>query len=140
MKWSFLFLLFLGCSHSSSWVVNSITSGDLAFDFTRARFLSLTAHPILSFEIVRGKEESEAFISLNRFRFQKDPVLVELIIDDEIFCDEVHVHEGAMRLKLSSKLSERIIQALQKGKEVAILVDGFREVLTPASRGELSNF
>lgn len=140
MKRFFLFFAFLGCSHSSSWVVNSITSGDLAFDFTRARFLSQTAHPILTFEIVRGKEESEAFISLNRFRFQKDPVLVELTIGDETFSEEIHVHEGLMRLKLPSELTNRLIQALQMGKEVAILVDGFTEKLTPAIHGELSNF
>lgn len=140
MRRFFLFFAFLGCSHSSSWVVNSITSGDLAFDFTRARFLSHTAHSILSFEIVKGKEPAESFISLNRFRFQTDPVLVEMTIGDETFSEEIHVHEGAMRLKLSSLSTNRIIQALQEGKEVVILVDGFLEKLTPALNGELLNF
>lgn len=135
-----LLFAFWGCSSPSSWVLSSLASGDLAFDFTRARFISLTAHPILSFEIVKGSEQSEAFISLNRFRFQTDPILVELTIGEETFSEEVPVHEGAMRLKLPPESTNRIIQALQEGREVAILVDDFVEKLTPALRGELSNF
>ena len=45
--------------------------------------------------------------------------------------DCVSVNEGAMRVRLSLEITERLIQALQDGQEVSILIDGFEEKLDP---------
>jgi hypothetical protein len=38
-----------------------------------------------------------------------------------------------MRLKLSAELTERILSALQKGQQVAIVADAFKETIEPDS-------
>lgn len=82
--------------------------------------------------MVKCEDKIEAFLSLNRFRFTSNPVSVRILIEGETFIEEAPVHEGAMRLKLSEKATEKLIQALQNGLEVGILVDGFEERLNPS--------
>lgn len=122
-----LCIIFTSCSAPSSWIVDSIAAGD----FSRLRFVSVQAHPPLIFEMVKYEEHIEAFLSLNRFRFTSNPVQVQFTINGKSFTEETPVHEGAMRIKLSEAAAERVIQALQNGLEVGILVDGFEEHLTP---------
>ncbi len=127
-----LFCLICSCSSSSSWQINTITAGDIAYDASRIRFISSQAHPPFIFEIIEFANEPRAFISLTRFRFTENPVGVTLIIEGNSFEERAPVYEGAMRIKLSVEMTQRLVQALQDGHEVAILVDGFEERLDPS--------
>ncbi len=131
-----LFLL-TACNAPTSWVTSSIATGNTAFDSTRLQFISSEAHPPLTFEMIQFADHTEAYIYLNRFRFSSNPIPIQVTIEEEVYLEEVFIHEGAMRLKLSSELTKRIILALQDGKEVGILIDGFEEKLTPKERGFL---
>lgn len=77
-------------------------------------------------------DQIEAFIHLTRFRFiSSEELKILFTISGETFEDSVPVNEGAMRVHLSRETTGRLIQALQEGKEVAILVGGFEETLDP---------
>lgn len=125
-------LVLASCSTPSSWIVSSIATGDLVFDSSRLRFVSSQAHSPLSFEMMKYGDHVEAFLCLNRFHFSSNRIILELGIEGKTFTEEVFVHEGAMRLKLSETTTQRMIQALQNGLEVCILIDGFEERLLPS--------
>ena len=77
-------------------------------------------------------DQIEAFISLTRFRFtSKTELKILFTIEGESFESLAEVNEGAMRVRLEEKTTNLVIQALQEGREVAILIDGFKETLTP---------
>ena len=59
-------------------------------------------------------------------------IKAEFRIGEEKIEETLPLLEGNMRLRCSSQLTERLIVALQEGKEVIILVDGFEERLNPA--------
>lgn len=127
---SIFFLLSACTSAPSSWVLHSIAEGDPPF--SRLRYLSSAAHPALSFELLKISDELTAFVHLTRFRFtDKQQVKISLTINGTAYEEQVAVHEGAMRLRLGVEMTKRLIQALQDGLEVGILVDGFEETLTP---------
>ena len=123
--------LLSGCSSPSAWSLHSIASGDIAFDSTRLSFISAEAHSPLVFELIQSSDRIESFIFLNRFRFTKKELPVTLLIDNKTIEELLLVYEGAMRIKLSEAMTAELIQALQNGHEVIILVDGFKEVLSP---------
>lgn len=128
-----LCLILFGCSHPSSWIVHSIAAGDQSFDVSRLRYLSSQAHPPLLFEMINFGQEIETYISLNRFHFTSGKsIKVSFTIDKEIFETMAPVYEGGMRIRLSHEITLQLIRALQEGKEIAILVDGFEELLKPA--------
>ena len=127
-----LVLFLSACSGPALWEVDSIMAGDLSFDSSKMTFCSPEAHPPLNFALIRFGNEIGAFLTLNRFHFTSDTARVILEIEDEIFEDLAAVYEGRMRLKLSSESTKKVIQSLQDGKEVVILVDGFREKLEPS--------
>lgn len=126
-------LLLAGCaSHPTSWMTDFIAAGDPAFDSSRLRYCSSQAHPPLNFEIVRVGDQIEAFLSLNRFRFSKNPVAkISLMMGGEIFETEAPIHEGRMKLRLPDATTQRIIEALQRREKVVIILDDFEETLDP---------
>lgn len=131
-------LILYGCSGPSSWSVDSIATGSKSFDTSRLCYVSSEAHPPLTFEMVNFGTEIETFIHLNRFHFterQEIPVLFSN--GKETFEIRAPVYEGGMRLRLPLEATKWLIQALQEGREVAILVDGLEETLNPK---EFSSF
>lgn len=127
----FLSILY-GCSGPGQWTLSSISAGDIAFDSSRLTFVSAQAHPPITFEMMKFSDRIESYISLTRFRFTANSTRVTFTIGKQSFDDLVAVNEGAMRIRLSEEFTKRLIQALQEGEEVAILVDGFDERLNPA--------
>ena len=86
----------------------------------------------MAFEMVKVGGVIEAFLSLHRFRFTSgENAKIIFTLGEESFEAQVRVHEGGMRLRLSDETTERLIQALQEGVKVAILVEDFEEVLDP---------
>ncbi len=134
MKWLFLLLL-AGCTLSSPlWRIDTLSTGDASFDIARLRYTSPQNAPPLTFELLRMGEEVAAYLSLTRFRFtptEEGLLNVRLRIDQQSWDELVPLHEGKMRVRLSPETTQRLILALQEGKEVGILVDDFEETLDP---------
>ncbi len=127
-----LSLFFCGCSTSiNHWQVDDITAGDQSFNVSRIRFASSQDHPSLVFEILKIGNEMNAFLRLTRFRFSTEIAKVSFTIGNETFEESIPVHEGGMRLRLSSETTQLITRALQEGQKVDIVLDGFEETLTP---------
>lgn len=127
-------LLTTACaSQASHWTLDQVGGAELS----RLRYHSQQAHPTLAFELVKFGSDVEAFLSLTRFRLKEaDRVNILFTIDQETFSEEIAVHEGKMRLKIPPETSARLIQALQDGHKIGILLDDFEETLDP---GEFPN-
>ncbi|MGB7978031.1 MAG: hypothetical protein WCF19_02595 [Chlamydiales bacterium] len=125
-------LLTAACSAPCSWQIDSIQTGNGAFDSSRLQYASTQAHCPMLFEMIKIGSRVEAFISLTHLRFTSDAQMkIVFTIDDQPLEDVVPVNEGAMRIRLLPQTTERIIQSLQEGKKIVILVDGFKETLDP---------
>ncbi len=134
-KINFFLLLILAsaCAAPHSWSADTIATGDKTFDSSRLKYLSAQAHPVILFEMLKIGDQVEAFISLTRFRFtSRTSIKILFTIEGESFEDFAAVNEGGMRVKLESKTTQQLIQALQEGHKIAILIDGFEETLDPA--------
>jgi len=130
-----LSLLLAGCATAhSAWRFDAIDSGDARFNSTRLTF----SDPIspLRFELLRSEETLEAFLSLTKYRFTGTEVKTVWEIDGERWEGPLPVLEGKMRLKLPPALTDKIVHSLKEGRQVAIMVDGFEEHLTPDRFGE----
>lgn len=123
-----------GCSMQPAiWTVDSIAAGDISYDSSRLRYIPKQAHAPLAFEMMKIGSQIDGYISLNRFRFKAaEQIKVIFNIADQSFEELIPVHEGGMRLHLSSETTERVIKALQEGHKIAILLDDFEEILDPA--------
>lgn len=130
LKPFFLILIFCGCTAASPWVFESILTGEKTFD--AARLVYSDHDSPLRFEIVRLETGIEAFLSLTKYKFS-DPenIKIEFNIHEEKIIEILPLLEGNMRIRFSSELTMRLIRALQEGKEIAILVDGFEQHLDP---------
>ena len=134
---NFCALLFLGACASSlnSWRVDGIDAGNGSYDLARLRYVPSLSHSPLTFEFLKLKENVEAFLSLSHFRFNPidsdNNAKVIFTISNRVKEILVPIHEGQMRVRLPKETTEEIIQALQEGKKVAILLDGFEETLDP---------
>ena len=131
-KYLLLLVLLMGCSNSSSWRYDSIPNGETTFESSRLLYSSPTSH--LKLELLKLGEGIQAslYLSLHRFTASSShSVKVTLSVDGKEFSEQIAYHEGRMRLSLSKQLTEILLFALQEGKPVAILVDGFQETISP---------
>jgi hypothetical protein len=136
---NFLALIFLfgtillgGCTAASPWKLESISTGEQAFD--SARLIYSEKESPLRFEIVRLDDAIQTFINLTKYKFATtDKVKIVISIDGEKIEGSVPVLEGRMRLRFPQDITEKLLYALQVGKKVAIIVDGFEERLNPES-------
>lgn len=133
IKFFWLFGILAACSFTPSpWIADSIAAGDRSFDTSRLRYASSQIHPPLAFEMLRTGGQIEAYLSLNRFRLPSiEPVKVFFTVEDQSFEEEILVHEGGMRLRLSSETTQWLIETLQDGHKIGILLDDFEETLDP---------
>ncbi len=136
-----IFLILTSCASTTHWSTDGIAAGDRAFDSKRIRYHSAQAHPPLQFEMVKMGSQIDAFVSLTHFRFTDDQVKIQFTTPSLTFEDQLLVHEGRMKAHLSPEATQKLIQALQAGEKVAILLDGFEETLDPAQfSGSFSEF
>ena len=131
MRFSLFFIAILaGCAATNPWKLESIATGEALFDSARLTY-SDTVTP-LRFEIVRIESGIETFLSLTKYKFTTaNGIKIEFDIAGEKSEETVPFLEGKMRLRLPAELSERLINALQEGKEVAMIADGFEQHLNP---------
>jgi len=132
MKYCVFLLLLAGCSNSSSWRYDAIPNGESAFESARLLYSSPASHLKLELLKLQGTVRASLFLTLHRFTASPShSVQVTLSIDGKQFSEPIAYHEGRMRLSLSKQLTDILLFALQEGKPVAILVDGFRETISP---------
>lgn len=129
------FVSLSACTGSKNWQFDAISTGNSTFDSARLVYADSKLSP-LRLEFVRLESGIEAFLSLARHRLSissKHPesIEAEFIIDQEKYVESLRLLEGRMRLRLSTELTEKLIQALQDGKEIGILIDGFEQKITP---------
>lgn len=131
-RFFFILLAILsGCSNASHWQVNSISAGDARFNSTRLRYASSQNYPPFLFEMFKFGDEIEAFLSLTKFRLSPDCSTLLVTIQGTTYEEAITPHEGLMRVRLSLDTANLLIQALQRGEQVGILIDGFEETLDP---------
>lgn len=84
-------------------------------------------------ELMQVNGDIETFVSLSKFQFSsKGQVKVSLSVGEDEFEEDVPVNEGRMRLRLSSEMTGKLIQGLQDGEKVVMIVDGFEEIFDTA--------
>lgn len=113
---------------ANPWKLESIATGDRVFD--SARLIYSNSDSPLRFEIVQLETGVEAFLSLMKFKFTSlETVAMEFLINGERFEETAPLLEGKTRLRLPQETTERLIRALQDGREVVMMVDGFERHL-----------
>jgi hypothetical protein len=133
LNWFFaLCFLLCGCSATSPWRIDSIAAGEARFNSSRLRYASSQRHPPLVFEMLKIGDEVQAFLSLTKFRLSPHCTKLILTIRGEVHEEAITPHEGLMRVRLGNAITSRLIQALQRGDQVSILIDGFEENLDPS--------
>jgi hypothetical protein len=129
--------LLAGCVNTSPWRLDAIATGNQAFDSARLVYRDPASSSPIRLEYLRIGTAVELFLNLNQFTIDPSPddrssAQVRLTIGDESpFEEKVPLLEGNMRLRFSEETASRITRALQEGKKVAILVDGFEEIFQP---------
>jgi len=115
------------------WTVDSIAAGNRIFDVSRLRYCPPQSHSPLAFEMVKVGEQIEAFLTLTRFRLPAtETAKVLFTIAGHSFEEYIPIHEGGMRLCLSSETTQQLIQALREGHKIGIFLDDFEEILDPS--------
>lgn len=132
---SFFLLILSACASSTIWKLDSIATGEKAFDSARLVYANAIASP-LQFEIVGQETGVESFLSLSKHRLTAsseypNEIEAQFTIEEEKFVERIPLLEGRMRLRLPPELSGRFIEALQEGKKIDILLDGFELTLEP---------
>jgi hypothetical protein len=129
--------LLAACASSNPWKLDLISTGNEVYDSARLVYRDPdTPSPTLLFEILRVSQEPEVFLSLTHQKFtplKSDPSCIKVFFTiDGIQTEElIPLLEGRMRLRFPAPLANRLINSLQDGKQVGILVDGFEETLDP---------
>jgi len=132
---SFLLLTLSACTATNIWQLDSIATGEKAFDSAKLVYSDPMLSP-LRFEVVGQESGIESFISLSKHRLtvsSENPNAIEaqFTIEGEKFVEMIPILEGRMRLRLPPELTGRLIEALQEGKKIDILLDGFEQTLEP---------
>ncbi len=127
-----LFFVCSGCSPSTLWKLDTIATGNGAFDSTRLTYFNPISSP-LQFEMICMETGIESFLNLTKYKFLpgKNGIKAQLQINGEITEEMIPVLEGKMRVRLSNMLTQSLIEALKKGQEVSIFIDGFEQHLMP---------
>lgn len=130
-------LILSACTATNIWQLDSIATGEKAFDSARLVY-SDPLHSPLRFEVVGLETGVESFISLSKHKLSPsrdhpNAVEAQFTIDGEKFVEVIPILEGRMRLRLPPELTGRLIEALQEGEKIDILLDGFEQTLEPES-------
>jgi hypothetical protein len=126
----FCFILF-SCTSSPLWKLDAIGANEKEFNSARLQYAQGNSISPLHFEIIRMGDKVESYLHLSHQHFSKSLTNVHFIFENEKNEEFIPVLEGAMKLKLNSEMTQKIIASLQKGEKVSILVEDFERVLSP---------
>jgi hypothetical protein len=118
------------------WQSDALATGSSQYDSSRLIYDSPLSH--LKVEFLKTEKETAAYLFLDQFQFtpsnlDSHSTDVFFTIGETLLKESIYLREGRMRLKLSAELTERILLALQEGKQVAIVADAFKETIEPGS-------
>lgn len=119
------------CTAPSLWRFESISASVPAFDSARLSYRSSPGDSPLYFEMIRIGQTIEAFLLLRQYSFSSQALLTRYTLGDVVVEETAPSFEGKMKLRISPEMTHRIIETLQGGQKVSILVDGFEETLFP---------
>lgn len=130
LSWFFCF----SCASLTPWKLDSIVTGDSSYNSARLTYRLPSSETPFGLEFLRLDSTVALFLNLKQRAISDDPasIAVRLQFGDEAPFEEiVPFMEGQMRLHFPEKLTGQITKALQDGKKVGILVDGFEEIISP---------
>ncbi|HEX2582509.1 MAG TPA: hypothetical protein VHL30_00135 [Chlamydiales bacterium] len=135
---AFAFLSFIvSCtSPPAFWQTDALVTGSPQYDSSRLLYDAPLSH--LKLEFLKTEKGTSGYLFLDQFRFtlstpDSPSMDVFFTIGETLLKESIYLREGRMRLKLSAELTERILSALQKGQQVAIVADAFKETIEPDS-------
>lgn len=126
----FSLLFLLSCTKGTSpWQIDSIATGDARFN--TVKLIHKEDSP-LNLELVRTQENIYAFLYLNQFKFHpssQNPaaIKVKIELENQSFEELLPLLKGKMKVKISPKMTQKIISSLKDGQKVVILIDGFEK-------------
>jgi hypothetical protein len=121
------------CTSHTPWHLDAISAGNEAFNMAKLKYVPDQGSSPLRFELVRGANGVEGFLTLSRHRFLPSTGTVEVFITTENtnIEESLFVLQGGMKLHLPHMMTQQIIEALQKGEKVDIIADDFEQTLQP---------
>ena len=131
-------LLLAGCaSKSDPWNQDAVKAETSRFDSKRLSYMPLSGHPPWRIDIVQMDGEPDVFISLIQHQFHPIPgsrqIKVVLHLGEKTLEDLSPLFQGNMKLQLSPTLSKTLIQSLQEGQKVSILINEWEETISSSS-------
>lgn len=130
-KWLCLSFFFLGgCVGQKAWLLQSIPTQEKEFYLTKLVTQDLDFSS-LELELFSNLGKIEAILITKGLPLSSKTYKVCLTIDEKNCEDEALVFQGGMKLKLSEKMTQSIIESLLEGKKIDILLDGFSKTLSP---------
>ena len=134
--------LLAGCAKPTLWEFDSIAAGDKSYDSARLLYQDPESGSHLRLEFLRIGTGVDLFLNLTQYTISPSPLdpsstLVPLKIGEAPPIEErAHLLEGRMRLRFEPETASLITRALQEGKRVGILIDGFEETIEPERFGQ----
>lgn len=118
--------------NSSPWSLESIASGNSAFDSKRIIYRSNKPLSEANLEFFcTGTEISGYFSSPGRRFGTGASASARLSIGSECLEEELPLHEGRMRVKLPEEWTFKTVDALKNGQEVGIMVGSIEQIIQP---------
>ncbi len=121
-----VFFVLTSCAIASPWSWDEIRAGDPAFDSVHLVYRSPHTYPELRLELFRMGTGVEGFLSSVPLRLSSgaEDVMVCLLDSQGSLEERVVLFQGAMRLSLSSQMTERLVQGLLQGEMAELRVEG----------------
>lgn len=121
--------ILLACSSHSPWQLDSLASGNKEFNTKKLEFKTTHRLDGINVEFLRVGEHLIGYLSTSGRQFQSNHALFE--VGSEKIELELEVREGRMRAKLPQNLTLKMIEALQAGESVVMMVGGLEQHLSP---------
>lgn len=131
-----LCLITVACASKGNWKQDHIDSGSAEFNSSRLSFVLPDTRNHLQLELLRTKNACHGYLCVNSLSipfYQNDPkaASISILIGEETISCLAKRHEGGHRVLLSKEILDRILNALEKGKEVTITASGYQTILKP---------
>ncbi|PIS01417.1 MAG: hypothetical protein COT84_02385 [Chlamydiae bacterium CG10_big_fil_rev_8_21_14_0_10_35_9] len=135
MRYIFLLLLITSCATKSNWHLSQIDSQEVQYRSSRFVY-----HPDkycdLELELVCYQNETKAFINLLHealIQENNKPILLTFTIDGTSYEGATYLLKGGQRLQISEPLTDKLINSLQQGKEISIILNSSQLDIDPGN-------
>lgn len=127
----FFFLFAAGCtSRVSPWKFDLLDAGLAEYNCAKLTYSDEKNSSPLRFEMTRIGYEMASYIYIIQYKLGDGAsIKVGLQDEDELYEEETPLLEGRMRLRLSKTMTDKLVTALQEGRRVKLVLDGFEQTL-----------